>query len=309
MEKSKVKYGQVFGVPLYKVNIKTCDIDIKDGQYPDWYAAYLEIPNKCSTRSITRQLESNGADFIFLTHEFTETAKPKLLPHDIEVPVFELDGQQNSSFIKELKNQELGTVLTITMPFPNSLNGTADMELFYTPTNFRSFKYIDQIANVISSLNKHVNFEPFLVLYSNLRHTTSKNCLDGGKYCAPDPDNNGKHTGKDVVKEMLRQKCIYKLDSSEWIQYMQYYKTMCMTDISEDCSFKILDKYLTVKSSKVSKCVIESEIKVSGQNNSASDNSILEKEMTKLKVSHEMTFPALYINGQRFEGHVKSNEI
>lgn len=195
------------------------------------------------------------------------------------------------------------------MPYPKSVNGTAVMEFFYTPTNYRSFKYIEELEVVLQKLNKHVHFEPFVVLYSNVRNPQSRNCRDGGKYCAPDPDNDGKFTGRDVVDEMLRQKCIYKLDASQWIMYMKNYQDRCMEDITSSCSYSILNKFLEVRKDKVKKCEAESEITISGSSNSQADNTILENEMKKLKESHEMTFPALYVNGQRFEGHVKANEI
>ena len=84
------------------------------------------------------------------------------------------------------------------MPYPKSSKGIATIEFFYTPTNFRTFKYIEEIEKVLELLNNHVQFEPFVVLYSNPRNPTSKNCRDKGKYCAPDPDNDGKFTGRDV---------------------------------------------------------------------------------------------------------------
>lgn len=161
----------------------------------------------------------------------------------------------------------------------------------------------------MEKLNKHVHFEPFLVLYSNQRNPSSKNCRDGGKYCAPDPDNDGKFTGRDVVNEMLRQKCIYKLDSSQWVLYMKKYQKNCLTDLTDECSYKIVRKDLNMKVENVKKCINESEIVISGSSNAQNDNTILEGEIKKLKETHELTFPALYVNGQRFEGHVKANEI
>lgn len=210
MEKSKVKYGQIFGVPVFEMMLNDCELRIKDKQYPDWFAVYLKVPANCSSRTVVRNLENNGADFIFLIHEDSDTPATKLLSHDIEVPVYELDETKNSNFIKEMQTKGDGTTLTITMPYPKSVNGTAVMELFYTPTNFRSFKYIEQVEKVMEKLGQHVSFEPFLVLYSNSRNPKSKNCRESGKYCAPDPDNDGKFTGRDVVNEMLRQKCVYK---------------------------------------------------------------------------------------------------
>jgi len=124
MEKSKVKYGQIFGVPIYFINLDKCDTKIEEDQYPDWFAAFVTVPSICGSRHITKSLEAAGADFVFLNHEESDNPKPKLLPHDIEVPVYELDNTINGEFISKLQEKGDGTILTITMPFPMSVNGT-----------------------------------------------------------------------------------------------------------------------------------------------------------------------------------------
>lgn len=247
-----------------------------------------------------------------------------ILPHNIEVPVFELDTQKHSSFLKEIRASGDGTTLTISMPFPKSQNNKVILEFFYTPTNMRSFNFIEKLEKVMTSLDKHVNFEPNMVLYSNVRNKDSKNCLKGGKFCAPDPDNNGKQNGRDVVYEMLRQKCIYKLNSKEWFTYMNLYKESCFKEITNKCAENILKTKLTTKVQKVRQCIDNSLNEKEEQGKQQDDtenfdlnkevttvieNSLLENDMKKLRETHEMTFPALYINGQRFEGHIKLSEL
>ena len=194
------------------------------------------------------------------------------------------------------------------MPYPKSKEGVVNFELYYTPTNMRSFKYIHELNRVLNILQKQANFEPFLVLFSNSQNPNSRNCIGGGKYCAPDPDNQGDETGRDVVLEMLRQKCIYKLSAEDWFNYMEYYKNGCFNSINDKCSKKLI-KSTYLKQEKVEKCVSESNIQKEGFDPNTMENSLLEKEMEKLRSNHEMSFPALYINGQKFEGHVQKNEI
>merc|ERR1711879_239576 len=146
------------------------------------------------------------------------------------------------------------------------------------------------------------NFEPYIVLYSNVRNPKSKNCIGSGKYCAPDPDNEGKGTGADVVMEMLRQKCVFMLNSAEWYKYMSAWRDNCFKDITNKCSEYVLNQ-TEVKGSRLQKCVEDSNLQKEGFDASSLENKILEKEMQKLRDTHEMTFPALYINGQRFMGH------
>ena len=89
---------------------------------------------------------------------------------------------------------------------------------------------------------------------------------------------------------------------------MEYYKDTCFNTISDKCS-KNLIKSTYLKPEKVEKCVNESNILKEGYDPNTVENSLLEKEIEKLRSNHEMSFPALYINGQKFEGHVQKNEI
>ena len=90
IERTKVQYGQIFGIPVYTLGLKDCKVDLGAGLYPDWFAAIVNVPADCGSRAIAKELESNGADFIFLNHEATSEIKPKLLPHDILIPVYEI---------------------------------------------------------------------------------------------------------------------------------------------------------------------------------------------------------------------------
>ena len=90
IDKSNLKYGQIFGVPVYNVALKNCKVHLKEAQFPDWYAALVNVPGNCGSRSITKELESKGADFIFLNHEASDAKFIPLLPHDIDIPVYEI---------------------------------------------------------------------------------------------------------------------------------------------------------------------------------------------------------------------------
>lgn len=119
MDKSKVKYGQIYGVPVYNITLKKCQFKVKDNQYPEWFAAYVQVPKDCSDRTIVKDLEANGADFIFLSHKYAEDEEPKarFLPHNVEVPVFELDEKRHGMFNSEVRQGGDGVTLTISMPY------------------------------------------------------------------------------------------------------------------------------------------------------------------------------------------------
>lgn len=76
-----------------------------------------------------------------------------------------------------------------------------------------------------------VEFTPHYVLWQCYGCTFNKaedNCISGGRYCAPDPDDRGPLTGRDILLEDLRQICIYKKYTkgdtySTWTDYIINY--------------------------------------------------------------------------------------
>ena len=54
-------------VRLYNMDIdpESCSVKTYD-LIPNFYAAFVKIPNNCSQIEIVKELERNGADFIFL---------------------------------------------------------------------------------------------------------------------------------------------------------------------------------------------------------------------------------------------------
>jgi len=45
-------------------------------------------------------------------------------------------------------------------------------------------------------------------------------CFSGGRYCSPDPDGAGAKSGRDVVLEDIREKCIWK--NRDVLEYFEY---------------------------------------------------------------------------------------
>jgi hypothetical protein len=102
-------------------------------------------------------------------------------------------------------------------------------------------------------------------------------CLSGGRYCAPDPDNNGSLIGQDAVWQALKQICINKLYKDEWWDYVQNFNQICLNQSSallQECSDRIMKKFQIDKAS-VDKCVYGS---FEGNDYEISDSSLLRAE-------------------------------
>ena len=61
----KTQYGVKFGVDIYNIKVTGCQAIMVDN-LPEYFAAYVLIPQGCSSDDIVREVVSHGADFLFL---------------------------------------------------------------------------------------------------------------------------------------------------------------------------------------------------------------------------------------------------
>lgn len=68
-----------------------------------------------------------------------------------------------------------------------------------------------------------------------------RDCYGNGRYCAIN-ENNVNTTGKDILNEDLRQKCIHEKyvkekKESVWWDYIKSFHSICKgSEVTEDCS-------------------------------------------------------------------------
>lgn len=280
----------------------------------EWYAAYISVPTTCSQMDVIRQLQSDGADFIFLLS--TNDDYSKLNSRAINIPVFTMTTKNHDvepfltkigksaevekkehpekKDVKALRNTPIAR-LFISLKHKVSQNDHAELVLIYSPANIRSFDYIEALSPVYSSMKDYLKFEPVSVVYkrASAGSSKSKNCYLKTQYCAADPDGEGPYTGADVVVASLRQKCIYQDDKSKWFTYMRCFSESCANNFSDKCHEGCLSTAGTPKES-VESCVAKSQL-------GSDDNSLLKSDYMKMQtLLHDMTYPVLLINGNTY---------
>ena len=143
-----------------------------------------------------------------------------------------------------------------------------------------------------------------------------ENCLGGGRYCAPDPDDliSGGLSGRDVIQEDLRQMClldtIKKSDSDfsydNFFGYLKSFSELCSTKLNDKkCSEGIMKSFgFNVK--EVERCVKESfEI---GSTNLAA-NKHLDKEIEFWHSNGLHVYPAVMINHYLYRGDLETSAL
>jgi hypothetical protein len=310
----KLKPGLVTNVDLFVIDVsEECTVDgVND--INDWYAAYVDVPVSCSQMDIVRQLQSDGADFIFLFDKNDDYHK--LNSRAIQVPVFPLTTKNNmvESFMSKISETEEqakkknpdnkaeksqrntpAARLFITIPHRITKKDYTETVLIYSPANVRSFDYSMAISSVYSSLKTYMTFEPIVVVYKRPENIKkkNKNCYESTPYCAADPDGDGPFGGSDVVLASIRQKCVYRDDKEKWFSYIECFSNSCPNDFSTKCHETCLEKS-GVSNEVIKQCVKSSSL-------GGNDNSILKSDYAKMKnLLHDMTYPILLINGNTY---------
>ena len=182
------------------------------------------------------------------------------------------------------------------------------VDFFYVPSSQYSHKFIEALREVYLKLKDRMIFEPHIVTFtSKSNEYITNNCVSQGKYCAFDPDNEGPITGKDVIMEALRQKCIYKAGITQYFYYMDMFFTQCITKFTEECSNHLIWKS-GIDSSDITSCVNNSFNKVN-VNFKDNENEILAEEREKVRKLGTTHFPNIYINNLLYNGTLATFDL
>lgn len=110
-----------------------------------------------------------------------------------------------------------------------------------------------------------ISFKPRFVYWGcdncDNRYAES-NCYGGGKYCSV--QSNGNYlTGREVLDEDLRQKCLYDLQLKNgnegmklWFKYVERVHATCYDQVNEDCS-RAAHKHFKLDYKDTWKCVTD----------------------------------------------------
>lgn len=144
-------------------------------------------------------------------------------------------------------------------------------------------------------------FQPHIYTYNySGEQYNETNCVSEGKYCATDPDNKGELDGRDVLLESLRQICIYKIKIDSYFDYMDLFNQSCITELTEECSVKLLRK-IGVDKNDIQDCVNKS-FTDKKDTLYQSENTILAADLKLQKNVKVKRIPSIYINHIIYEG-------
>jgi hypothetical protein len=173
------------------------------------------------------------------------------------------DGQKLLDFLKTASVEELKTLSVMASFDIGRPDNRVEYDMWYSSSSDRSLDFITDFAHLDNKFSDSVLFTPHFRFWQCPECDKSfidKNCFGNGKYCAWD-SNHPNLSGRDIILEDLRQRCIYYADyisvsaRSKWWDYVKNVHEECYGSVNEDCS-RLAHKDLGMNWDKTQGCVV-----------------------------------------------------
>lgn len=245
-----------------------------------------------------KELFHKGADFIFLCPHHFPNFDANLLANVYQGPVFFMR-HANPDFFQLGKGRR-GIHIFFPMP-EKSVYGHTELDFFYVPSSPLTHRFVKMALAVAKKLRSKVVLSPVIFTFSSKSADLIKNnCVSKGEFCAYDPDNEGRLSGRDVMLEALRQKCIFKTHSEAFLQYLDLYFSSCLSRISRSCSEGLM-RSLSIDPAAVQTCFDHSFSTLEAEQVD-NHNAILDQDRQVRKRLGVTEYPDFYINNVKYDG-------
>ncbi|OMJ73183.1 hypothetical protein SteCoe_28189 [Stentor coeruleus] len=228
------------------------------------------------------------------------------------------NGIKLKSYVLIHPNNKVRVQMAFEMPNPDN---RVEYEMWMSSEHDALREFLADYSKHAQKLIPDTLMSPHYVLWYSIERSKEgfinehKDCISGGRYCAPDPDlDSGPRTGREIVIENLRQLCLHKYLTEKknvglWWDYIAEFKNCKGTDFNAKCSDKVLSK-IGVKSSIIEKCIEESVIESGkGKDININDNKLLREERDAMIERGIFFYPALIINNVTFRGDLETVEV
>ncbi|CAD8171672.1 unnamed protein product [Paramecium octaurelia] len=231
--------------------------------------------------------------------------------YQIDIPsilISKSDGEKILAFLSKSNSRYLiGSV-----EFKQNQTSNLTNVLFgFNIENKDTFKLINEFRPIYQELQGYLNFTIFYEVLRCLSceagnwKTENQDCLGGGRYCQFDPNGVAFGTGSDVLREQLRQSCIWKYNSELWWSYMNHFTKKCTKENEYDSCF---EKFVKPEEKlAIEVCIKDSYI--NSVDKEKGENIILEEHFRLRYQSGIIFYPGVSINNVAYRGNIEASEI
>ncbi len=217
-----------------------------------------------------------------------------------------------------IKEDGVGTsvVATLKWGLPNA-NGVVEWAFWTSSYDDNSVEFKKSFELVSAALDDYANFEPHYFFLDGAMYgcdatggtACGNQCVNSGRYCAVDPEHDltSGVSGADVVRENLRQICIWREVNGTghpetWWKYINCFQNTCVgkTDFSETCSKVCMDQF-KINSDLISRCITSS----GDYQDKGGVNNLIANELAARKEKGVYLLPTVLINNAAYKGSLK----
>ncbi|KAL4494047.1 hypothetical protein ABPG72_016003 [Tetrahymena utriculariae] len=245
----------------------------------------------------------------------------------IKIPVVMVskkDGNKIKSLLEdEMKQSEFqeNSIVWATIKFNKPYSKQkSEVQYWMLPAELDSYIFLQNHTSFLQYLVQQdkLVFEPHFVIfrcdqdcqnnYKKNNLTTESFCIQGGKYCHPDPDGNGPLSGVDSLKLAINELCVQNLFPQYFFEYFTgFYK--CYEKPPKnllECgkyAFQYVEHYkpkakLAGFAYETKKCIL-AEIE---------KGKLLEQEYNLFMEQGLKFYPALFVNGSPYRGDLRQKD-
>lgn len=301
-------------VPLRPIEFKE-EIDLFN------HPILLVTRGSCSFVVKVRNAQTIGASAVIIIDNTLEEPENIIMVDDgtagnLYIPSVLISKTNGDILKKYMKNGNDEVVrMTISFDMPNPDN-RVEYEIWMSSEQQVLRDFLTQFAPVAKNFGRNIKITPHYVLWycvecSNAGYVEDhKDCLSGGRYCAPDPDYDGPRTGREIVMEDLRQICVSKVSRKQgnpslWWDYILEFSKCDENNFNEKCANQAL-KNSGINELEVHNCIEDS---FNGPKHELDDNKILSKERQMMYERSIYFYPSFIINNTTFRGDMEVEEI
>lgn len=235
--------------------------------------------------------------------------------YDITIPavlISKTDGKTLASYyINHVHSHQDIKDIRLEVKFENeNLDNTVEYDIWYSPDQENIYPFFKELRNMQNVLGDTAVLGVHFFTYPHFSYDPAKkspiaNCLGSGLYCVR-PGKSGVSDGTNVIRESIRQKCIYyyayqNSNKKKWTLFWDYldnFYSKCVVErsINIECSDKILKK-LGIPTDSVKNCYENSFLGNKFENSEAiQQNEFLNKDYELRKKNFITKSPSITIN-------------
>ena len=294
----------------------------------------MVLEGKCSLIEKVKNIEKSGGHLAIIINKNDENIGGIFMNddgvgYDISIPavlISNSDGKKLVTYyLEHANNHEDIKEIKLEVKFENeNLDNSVKYDLWYSPDQDNAYTFLNDFKEIQKTLIDNAILGVHFFTYPHYNYNPDKkqnieNCLGSGLYCSR-PGKFGTTDGADIIRESLRQKCIYNYAYTKqgvnnkmlfW-DYIEKFYINCVrkNQINTKCSEEVM-KELKIDNYFIQKCYEESFVGDKKDKNYEifSKNTILDNEYELRKKNFVSKSPSITINDRVYLGNWRVDNI